>query len=103
MRRCALPRLAPWVGVALLAAAGCDKDEPVLRAFQAGNLVEVTGRVVALPDERPLPEVEVTLSSGVLRSPVRTDAAGRFRFDRVPAGRYAQLRLVLAPHLVRSP
>ncbi|MBN2491588.1 MAG: carboxypeptidase regulatory-like domain-containing protein, partial [Planctomycetes bacterium] len=54
-------------------------------AVEAQEFVNATGLVTTTTDAKPIPDVEVVLAAGILERTVRTDAAGQFRFERVPA------------------
>ena len=81
--------MLPAVVAALLGCAQATHPSP-----QAGRVpvltASVAGRVMAAADSTPIARARVVLSSPGMAAPrvVLTDASGRYRIDRLPAGLY---------------
>lgn len=70
----------------MLDVGEADLDDVELRLTRLGTERRVSGTVVDADDGAPLAGARVTLEG--LGPPATTDAAGAFRFDRVPEGVY---------------
>lgn len=88
--RSGLARLAVWSGM-------CCMVVPLVSG-QTGAGAPATGsiegRVVLVGTNQPVPEVDIFVFADPPVAPVKTDASGRFRFERLAAGRYG---LMLSP------